>query len=125
MFATIKMIGLTAALSAGVVTAYDLPQTHETAPVSSKIYQDRILPTDEAAPAAARVVLASAEAVTEGKGDRAGLPCAAQAWPNIAPECVANGQNRKPVRTITIERREAGNVSTLVRVPAAAELARR
>ena len=46
--------------------------------------------------------------------------CTAQAWPNIAPECLSAASGtpaRASVRTITIEKRETPNTSTLVRLP--------
>ena len=127
MIASFKMIGLASALSAGVVTAYDLPR--QSAEPAGKTYYDRILPSDEieapktvvalSVPETTGSVKASAE---PGKGDRLADPsCAAQTWPNISRDCLVaeNGTPiRKPVRTITIEKREGANTSTLVRVPA-------
>ena len=128
MIGTFKVIGLAAALSAGVVTAYDLPEARDTA-APGKTYYDRILPSDPIeAPKAMTVALTMPEHTgsvkQEGKTDqlRNGDPsCANQTWPNIARECLLaeNGTPvRKPVRTITIEKRDAANSSTLVRVPA-------
>lgn len=129
MIASFKLIGVVAALSAGVVTAYDLPQARDAAAPAEKAFHDRVLPSEplEAAKAT-RVALVSPEHTGSvkqaGKGDqlRGGGPgCAAQTWPNISRECLAaeNGAEvRRPVRTITMERREGANTSTLVRVPA-------
>jgi hypothetical protein len=135
MFGTAKIIGLSAILSAAIVTAYELPQAREAAPVAKR-YTDRVLPTEGASaqPAIAYAVPLSQSSVreTEGegrKGDslrRKEHRCADQAWPNISTDCVAavNGAPvRKPVRTITIEERTA-NGSTLVRVPVADVAAR-
>jgi hypothetical protein len=47
MFATFKMIGLASALSAGVVTAYDLPQLRDNAAPAGKTFYDRVLPSEE------------------------------------------------------------------------------
>lgn len=127
MIASFKLIGVVAALSAGVVTAYDLPQARDAAAPAGKAFQDRILSSEpiEAAKAT-RVALVMPEHTgsvkQEGKGDRlrgGNGDCAAQTWPNISRDClvVENGTEiRKPARTITMERREGANTSTLVRV---------
>ena len=128
MFATIKMIGLTAALSAGVVTAYDLPEARDVA-APGKTYYDRILPSDPIdAPKAIAVALVVPEHTgsvkQHGKGDQlrgAEPSCSGQTWPHISRDCLVSENGapvRKPVRTITIEKRESVNSSTLVRVPA-------
>ena len=134
MIASFKMIGLVSALSAGVVTAYDLPRP--SAEPSGKTFYDRILPSDETeAPKRVAYALSIPEttgsvkaAVQPGKGDRLGdqlkvqnPACSAQTWPNISRDCLVaeNGTPiRKATRTITIEKREGANTSTLVRVPA-------
>jgi hypothetical protein len=130
MFATFKMIGLASALSAGVVTAYDLPRP-SAAPVGKTFY-DRVQPSDEIeAPKTVAYAISIPETTgsvrtvkTEGKGDQlrsADPTCATQTWPNISQDCLVaeNGTPvRKPVRTITIEKREGASTSTLVRVPA-------
>ncbi|HEX8666246.1 MAG TPA: hypothetical protein VF744_19695 [Beijerinckiaceae bacterium] len=133
MIATFKIIGLASALSAGVVTAYDLPR--QSPEPAGKTYYDRILPSDEvevpktvvalSVPETTGSVQASAQ---PGKGDRLGdqpkvqdPSCSAQTWPNISRDCLVaeNGTPiRKPARTITIEKREGANTSALVRVPA-------
>ena len=131
MIASFKMIGLASALSAGVVTAYDLPR--QSPEPAGKTYYDRILPADETE--APRTVVAlsvpettgSVKASPEpGKGDRLAAPkvqdpaCSAQTWPNISRDCLVAEDGtpiRKPARTITIEKREGANTSTLVRVP--------
>jgi hypothetical protein len=129
MLATFKTIGLVSALTAGVVTAYDLPQARDAAQPGGKTFYDRVLPSEPiAAPKALIVAIAIPEHTgsvkQEGKGDAlpgATAACAAQTWPNISRDCVAaeNGTEvRKPVRTITMEKRDSANVSTLVRLPA-------
>lgn len=129
MIEGLKLIGVVAALSAGVVTAYDLPQARDAAAPVGKAFHDRILPSEPiAAPKATQVVLANPEHTgsvkQEGKADRlvGAAGCAAETWPNISRGCLVaeNGGTplRKPVRTITLERRDGANVSTLVRVPA-------
>ena len=130
MIASFKMIGLASALSAGVVTAYDLPR--QSPEPAGKTYYDRILPSDEieapktvvalSVPETTGSVQASAQ---PGKGDQLKSQdptCSAQTWPNISRDCLVAEDGtpiRKPVRTITIEKREGANTSTLVRVPAA------
>lgn len=137
MFAIAKIAGLSAVLSAGIVTAYELPPARQVAPVSGKVYTDRILPADERslrepkAGGAAAAELPNTGVMVWGKGDRlwtdAGNDCAAQAWPQITRDCLAPRDGtpvRGAVRTITIESREGANVSVLARVPVA-EVARR
>jgi hypothetical protein len=131
MFATFKMIGLASALSAGVVTAYDLPR--QSPEPAGKTYYDRVLPSDPIEGQRAVTValtmpettgsVKEASAAAPGKSDqlRTDPACSAQTWPNISRDCLVaeNGTPiRKPARTITIERRESANTSTLVRVPA-------
>ena len=128
MFGTFKMITVTAALAAGVVTAYDMPQVRAGGETATKTYYDRVLPS-EATPAKLVHAVSVPEQTGSLKSDvkadslRSLDPaCAAQAWPNISRECLVaeNGaQARKPVRTITIEKREGQNTSVLVRVPSA------
>ncbi|HEX8165377.1 MAG TPA: hypothetical protein VF601_06255 [Beijerinckiaceae bacterium] len=128
MIASFKMIGLVSALSAGVVTAYDLPAP--SAAPAGKTFYDRVLPSDEIeAPKTVAYALSIPEttgsvkaAAQSGKGDqlRTDPACSAQTWPNISRECLVAEDGtpiRKPARTITIEKREGANTSTLVRVP--------
>ena len=132
MIATFKMIGLASALSAGVVTAYDLPR--QNAEPAGKTFYDRILPSDEIEAPKTVVALSIPEttgsvqaSAQPGKGDRLGdqlkgqdPACSAQTWPNISRDCLVAEDGtpiRKPVRTITIEKREGANTSILVRVP--------
>ena len=130
MFATFKMIAITAAVSAAIVTAYDLPSVRANSETGTKTYYDRVLPSEPAN--GAKVILAVAAVPTQpssaaagGLGDslRASDPnCAAQAWPNVARECLiaeVGTPVRKAVRTITIEKREGANTSVLVPVPSA------
>ena len=128
MLATFKMIGLAAALSAGAVTAYDLPEARDAA-APGKTYYDRVLPSDPIdAPKATMVALVVPEHTgsvkQEGKGNQlrgTDPSCATQTWPNISRDCLVSENGapvRKPVRTITIEKRESANSSTLMRVPA-------
>jgi hypothetical protein len=97
MIATFKMIGIASALSAGVVTAYDLPQLRDTAAPAGKTFYDRVLPSDEIeAPRTVAYAVASPETTgsvkevrQDGKGDQLKSPtCASQTWPNISRDCL-------------------------------------
>jgi hypothetical protein len=116
MFGMIKIAGLSAVLSAGLVTGYAPEPT-----AGGKLYHDRIAQSfEDAAPAVRPVALKLAAADTTGSIDKAVQHCTAQAWPNIAAECLTAASGtpaRASVRTITIEKRETPNTSTLVRLP--------
>lgn len=129
MFPIAKIFGLSVVLSVAIVTAYELPQARETAPVSQK-YTDRVLPSEGEptvqiavyAPAASSLA-ARTESGAKGDSLRVKMDdrCATQTWPNISSDCLvaANGTPvRKAVRTITIEERTGPNTSALVRRPA-------
>jgi hypothetical protein len=117
MFGLVKIAGLSAVLSAGLVNAYTpAPET------GAKLYQDRIVQSE-----AASVPLVRTAAYTSSQDNVKGLAgkadslrgCASQTWPNISPDCVSPGAApaRAAVRTITIEKRDGGNTSVLVRLP--------
>lgn len=127
MLELMKIVGLSAALSAGIVTASDMPP--QPAPEAvGKLYTDRL---PEGGPSPARFSRASVEAerssedagtVREGKGNLLGQAsgdCRSQAWPHVAPECLRaeGGPARGAVRMITVEQRQGPNTSALVRVP--------
>ncbi len=116
MFGLIKIAGLSAVLSAGLVTAY----APEPA-AAGKLYQDRVARSfEDAAPAVRPVAFKLAAAETTGSIEKAAHHCTAQAWPNIAAECLSAATGtpaRASVRTITIEKRDTPNTSTLVRLP--------
>ena len=116
MFGLIKIAGLSAVLSAGLVTGF----APEPA-AGGKPYQDRVVHSfEDAAPAVRPVAFTLAAAETTGSIQKAAQHCTAQAWPNIAPECLSAASGtpaRASVRTITIEKRETPNTSTLVRLP--------
>ena len=131
MFELMKIVGVSAVLSAGLVTASEMQPPPAAAAPDGKIYLDR-LPEEEPS----RVRLASAsyasldreeapQTARDGKGDALGKApqagCASQAWPHIAPECLGGAQGgavRSGVRMITVEQRQGANTSVLVRVPA-------
>jgi hypothetical protein len=139
MFELMKIVGVSAVLSAGFVTASEMQQPVGE-PVSGKIYTDR-LPQGDAVPMRPwRITYASAPSQGESRdsqtstGTKGDLlrkapqgACASQAWPNVARECLqaADGTPaRSGVRMITVEQREGANTSVLVRVPSP-ELAQR
>ena len=138
MFELMKIVGMSAVLSAGVVTASEMQTRPDREPASGKIYNDRV-PEGESVPGRSlRITYASAtleesagsQTVKEAKGgllrDVPQRHCASQAWPNIAPECLvpAGGAQPRSVRMITVEQRSGANTSVLVRVPAS-EVAQR
>jgi hypothetical protein len=137
MFELMKIVGVSAVLSAGFVTASEIQPV--PAPTSGKLYSDRV-PQGDAVPARALRISYAAGGLTDReepqasnglKGDLLGKAprnaCASQAWPNVTPECLeaATGTPvRSSVRMITVEQREGANTSVLVRIPAA-EVAQR
>jgi hypothetical protein len=137
MFELMKIVGLSAVLSAGVVTASEMGSRPDQGAASGKIYHDRV-PAGEPGPAQALRITRVAS-LDEGQGSQASKggkgdllrnasqkACTSQAWPNIAPECLeaAGGMPVRSVRMITVEQREGANTSVLVRIPAA-EIAQR
>lgn len=114
----IKLAGISAALAAIFVVALEVPSAQSRVP--AKVYHDRV-PT-EAVPAAG-IRTASAEPTAPAAPDvvpvaaRPAPNCRAQAWPYVDQGCMSS--ERRPVRTITIERRDAPNTSNLVRIPVA------
>ena len=134
MFELMKIVGVSAVLSASFVTASEMQAE------TGKIYTDR-LPQGDAVPMRPwRITYASAPSQGESRdsqtstGTKGDLlrkapqgACASQAWPNVARECLqaADGTPaRSGVRMITVEQREGANTSVLVRVPSP-ELAQR
>jgi hypothetical protein len=130
MFELMKIVGVSAVLSAGFVTASEMQAQPDRETVSSKVYTDR-LPQVDAMPARVwRINYSGSQhespsQTTAGtKGDLLKAPqgaCASQAWPHIAPECLQSASGspvRSGVRMITVEQREGANTSVLVRVPA-------
>lgn len=131
MTGLIKIAGLSAALSASLVTADLIRRPRDEVEPAAKLYTDRVPQTDggparnEAPDTAAMRGAGRPEPTAAGhKGDswREGSGCAAQAWPYRARECLiaADGAPARPVvRTITIESRAGANTSVLTRVPVA------
>ena len=130
MFELIKIVGMSAVLSAGLVTASEMQPPTAAEPIPGKVYSDRV-PEGEpmrvsraAYTSGQRDEDGGVRALRDGKGDAFGHPlrdaCAAQAWPHLAPECLgaSDGSVRRVVRTVTVEQREGANTSLLVRIPA-------
>jgi hypothetical protein len=121
MLEAVKIAGLSAVLSAGLVTASAIPGMPVAGAVDGKIYTDRV--ADAAAPRLVAYAAPSTATSVQSKGDslRAGGDrCAAQAWPHVPQECltaVGTVAARKSVRTITFEQRQSDKMSVLVRLP--------
>lgn len=136
MLGFVKLAAISAVLSYGVVNAFASAEM-PAGPTTAKLFQDRIVPRDEAAaprfiPAVQVVDETTGSTATrsDGRGDRqgdrkgdrlaerpSGAGCEAQAWPYVSPDCIS-GQNAsapKRVRVITIESRPGPNVSVLSR----------
>ena len=129
MVPSLKLIGITAAVAAGLVTAYDQSQVRAGTETRTKTYYDRVLPSDSVATTKLVYAVPAPDETGSLRSDvksdslRGAAPnCAVQAWPHIARECLVaeNGAIlRKAARTITIEQRQGANASVLVRVPSA------
>ena len=130
MLDLMKIVGLSAVLSAGFVTASEIQAPAAPQTAGEKIYNDRV-PQGEAVPAGTLRISYAAQSVDFGRVQAARdskgnllrnspqRDCAAQAWPHIAPECVGTeGNPPRTVRMITVEQREGANTSVLVRLPA-------
>lgn len=128
MFELLKIVGVSAVLSAGFVTASEIPGQPDREP-SAKIYTDRVPEGDAVPSRALRITYVAAtpeegpQVSNEAKGDllrNAPQRCASQTWPNIAPECLGapdGTAHRGNVRMITVEQRDGANTSVLMRVP--------
>lgn len=114
---TKSMIALSAALSAGLVTAYDAATTRTEAQPAAQVAQ-----RFPAANEMFTMLNVKPGSVTT-KSDRASLPadgCTRQDWPYIAQSCLVSVDGkpvRKVSRIITVERRIGENSSELTRVP--------
>jgi hypothetical protein len=138
MFELMKIVGVSAVLSAGFVTASEMQPQPGRETAGGKIYTDR-LPQGDMPARVWQITYSPASGPDESRSQTSGgtkgdllrkAPhgaCASQAWPNIAPQCLESvGGNpvRSGVRMITVEQREGANTSVLVRVPSP-ELAQR
>ena len=144
MLEFMKIVGVSAVLSAGFVTASERHGQPDLEAVSGKTYTDRVPQGEPGEGAKGDVSPAKVLRITystAGLEDAGGAPtargakgdlqrsapdgiCASQAWPNIASECLDGAPLRRSVRMITVEERDGANTSVLVRVPAA-EVAQR
>jgi len=128
MFERMKIVGLSAVLSAGLMTASEVQPQPGAEAMGGKIYTDRVAEGEPALAGFTKAALVSGPrdegptVARDGKDDSLGRPvqgaCASQAWPHIAPECVDNSAARGSVRMITVEQRHGADTSVLVRVPA-------
>jgi hypothetical protein len=128
MFELMKIVGLSAVLSAGLMTASEVQPQPGAEAIGGKIYTDRVAEEEPAPARFTRAALvseprnAAPTVARDGKDDSFGRPvhsaCASQAWPHIAPECVDSSAARGSVRMITVEQRQGADTSVLVRVPA-------
>ena len=142
MFGLVKIAGLSAVLSAGLVTAFDPPGAPERAPIAGQKLLDQ-LPQDGREVAAHRTATATTGSVTlareaaaegeaaVGRGNfqrSVAAGCAGQTWPNISHDCLTSTDGRpvrQAARMITVEeRRDMERTSVLVRL-SATEIARR
>ena len=117
MFPTLKIVALSAVLAGGLVAA-SMP-TGASVP-TAKAFAERL--PQAGLGETARIAPAAPLTGVAPRGDA--LPdesCARAVWPYLPRGCVAGAA--RPVRTITIEQRDAAG-STLARVPAARIAAR-
>ena len=121
----IRIAGISAILAAGVVA---FGEAGSAATTSGKIFTDRLSEfADAGHPATTdRLAVAVAGSRSGGAGVKSSrltheaLKCELEAWPYVSVECVASGGGTnasRPVRTITLEKRDAPATSVLVRVP--------
>lgn len=115
----IRIAGISAVLAGLFVVALEVPSAQSRTP--AKVYMDRA-PTEAAPTAPVRYASAEPAKPTTATDAPRVVPAAAapqdcrrQAWPYADPSC--GSAERRPVRTITIERREGTNTSNLVRLP--------
>jgi len=120
MIGLLKIAGLSAVLSAGLVAAFDGSFAPERSLAAGTKRLDR-LAQGTGEPARAQNGSDRTASGHRNSMRSASAGCAEQAWPYIAPACVASTQGapvRAAARLITIEQRhEDANTSVLVRVP--------
>jgi hypothetical protein len=101
MFGIVKIAGLSAVLSAGLVTAFDHGRAPEAAPVVAKL-QDR-MPQDGRAVAERRMTVEATGSTAPARRAQVGAPkgdfvrqaaadCAGRTWPNIPHDCLTEGR---------------------------------
>ncbi|NNM71867.1 hypothetical protein [Enterovirga aerilata] len=118
MITTLKLAGISALLSAGLVTGFSGPEQRVPAP-SGKIFHDRAGDSAAASVALASIdprALATVEVNRTGKTDRVrtreDVRCTDAAWLLVPADCAPNF-DASPARTV--ELRAPGNVSSLIR----------
>jgi hypothetical protein len=120
MIGLLKIAGLSAVLSAGLVTAFEGSVAPAQTLAAGTKRLDR-LTQGEGEPARARTGSDCAASQHRDSLRPASAGCAEQTWPYIAPVCVTSTRDTPPraaARLITIEqRREDANTSVLVRMP--------
>jgi hypothetical protein len=113
------MVVLSAAISAGFVTAYDMVASPAQEPAAIQVAQ-RFPAADEMLVAMAKPANIDAALVVRGDRVTPADNCTRQDWPYIAQTCLVSVDG-KPVRRvnriITVERRTGDNSSELTRVP--------
>src|SRR3954453_8163875 len=119
MFGLVKIAGISAVLSAGLVTALDPSSAVDPPPVADQKFPDR-LPRDGegggrwTAKAAGLEAPARATTAAAGKSDLPRVAAggwAAQTWPNIPHGCLTSADGRpvrQAARMITVEDRREG-----------------
>ena len=108
----IKVATISAVLAGLFVVALEVPAAQSR--TTAKLHYDRV--AAEAAPAETTRYAQADAVVTKAS---ASSECREQAWPYVDAACMSS--ERRPVRTITIERRDAPNTSTLTREPVQAK----
>ncbi len=116
---TKSVIALSAAMSAGFVTVYDM--NHAELPAALQVAQRFPVASEMFAPLTAGGNLAITFALPKAdRGTMADGNCTQQDWPYIAQTCLTSADGkpvRKIARVITVERRTGENSSELTRVP--------
>lgn len=109
------LVATAAVIAVGLVAVIEVAQSRQ--PTAAAVVAARF-------PAPSEMLISVQLPGQAGQAERgtSGEGCTREHWPYIADECLtpANGQSRqprRPVRTITIERRIADNASALVRAP--------
>lgn len=114
------MVALSAVVSAGFVTVYDMVATPDAQSAAAQVSQRFPAANEMFVP----INVKPGAAVATPKGDRASMTehCTRQDWPYIAQICLTSSDGkpiRKVSRIITVERRTGENSSELSRVPVA------
>jgi hypothetical protein len=112
------LVAAAAVVAAGFVAAIDMAQSrteNAAATIAARFPSQAEMMVSLDAPQSFRSLSGKADKVIAPVGG-----CTREHWPYLADECLTATDGAKvkaPTRTITIERRIAGNTSQLVRVP--------